>query len=170
MHARNLHFVLLIAAITIIGINVGVDAQRRVPGQPAAKQEIHVALKAGGQAYESSEPGSCTYAPTAAIYQIVSELWSVQQSSDSRSLSLTFWRPKDGSGEMVNLSLRSGSASHDVNTVRGGGSTTGSGTVTLAKAGAGGTFTVNAKTKAGVAITGTIKCGTFAPHIAEGGN
>ena len=168
MPSRNLQAVFLIAAITTTGVGVEVDAQRRVPGQPTAKQAIHVALKAGGQAFESSEPGSCTHAPTAAIYQIVSELWSVQQSADSRSLSLTFWRPKDGSGEMVNLSLRLGNASHDVNTVRGG-STSGSGTVTLAKAGGGGTFTVTAKTNAGVAITGTITCDVFAPHIAEGG-
>ena len=168
MQSRTLQSLLLIAAITIIGVGVEVDAQRRSPGQPAAKQAIHVALKAGGQAIESSEPGSCTHAPTAAIYQVASELWSVQQSGDSRSLSLTFWRPKDGSGEMVNLSLRSGNTSHDVNTVRGG-PTTGSGTVTLQKAGGGGTFTVNAKTKAGVAITGTIKCDVFVPHIAEGG-
>lgn len=167
MHFRSLHLVLVIAAI--IGVGVEADAQRRAPGQAAAKQAIHVALKAGGQAFESSEPGRCTHAPTASIYQIVSELWSVQQSADSRSLSLTVWKPKDGSGEMINLSLRSGNTSHDVNTVRGG-SPTGSGTVTLQKAGEGGTFTVNAKTKAGVAITGTIKCDVFAPHIAEGGH
>ena len=169
MHARDLQSVLLVAAITLTAVGVKADAQRRVAGQPTAKQSIQVALKVGGQAFESSESGSCTYAPTAAIYQLVSELWSVQQSADSRSLSLTFWRPKDGSGEMVNLSLQSGNASHDVNTVRGGAAT-GSGTVTLQKAGGGGVFTVNAKTKAGVAITGTIKCDAFAAHIAEGGH
>ena len=168
MQSRHLQSGLFIAAITIIGVGVEVDAQRRAAGQAAAKQAIRVALKAGGQAFDSTEPGSCTHAPTAAIYQIMSELWSVQQSADSRSLSLTFWRPKDGSGEMVNLSVRLGNTSHDVNTVRGG-VTTGSGTVTLQKAGAGGTFTVNAQTKAGAAITGTITCDVFAPHIAEGG-
>ena len=168
MQARHFPFVLLTAAITLIGVGVDLDAQRRASGQPAAKQAIQVALKVGGQAFESSEPGSCTYAATASIYQLMSELWSVQQSADSRSLSMTFWRPKDGSGEMVNLSLRSGNMSHDVNTVRGG-ATTGSGTVTLQKVGGGGTFTVNAKTKAGCAITGTIKCDAFAPHTADGG-
>lgn len=168
MQSRNLQSLFWIATIITIGVGVDVDAQRRATGQPTAKQAIQVALKVGGQAFESSEPGSCTHAPTAAIYQIVSELWSVQQSADSRSLSLTFWRPKDGSGEMVNLSLRLGNTSHDVSTVRGG-ATTGSAVVTLQKAGGGGTFTVNAKTKAGVAITGTIKCDVFAPHVAEGG-
>ena len=168
MPARHLPFMLLTAAITLMGIGVDLDAQRRAAGQPAAKQAIQVALKVGGQAFESSEPGSCTYAPTASIYQLMSELWSVQQSADSRSLSMTFWRPKDGSGEMVSLALRSDNTSHDVNTVRGG-ATMGSGTVTLQKVGGGGTFSVNAKTKAGVTITGTIKCEAFAPHTAEGG-
>lgn len=169
MHAGNLLSVMLTAAITLIGVGVDLDAQRRASGQPSAKQAIQVTLKVGGQAFESSEPGSCTYAPTASIYQLMSELWSVQQSADSRSLSMTLWRPKDGSGEMVTLGVRSGNTSHDVNTVRGG-ATVGSGTVTLQKVGAGGTFTVNAKTKAGVAITGTIKCDAFAPHMAEGGH
>ena len=168
MHAGNLQLVLLTAAITLVAVGAELDAQRRASGQPAAKQAIQVAMNVGGQPFESSEPGSCTYAPIASIYQLMSELWSVQLSADSRSVSMTFWRPKDGSGEMVNLSLRSGNNSHDVNTVRGG-ATMGSGTVSLQKVGGGGTFTVNAKTKAGVTITGTIKCDTFAPHIAEGG-
>jgi hypothetical protein len=37
------------------------------------------------------------------------------------------------------------------------------------KSGNGGTFTVDAKAASGVAVTGTIKCDSFAPHVAEGG-
>jgi hypothetical protein len=33
----------------------------------------------------------------------------------------------------------------------------------------GGAFTIDAKTKDGVVITGTITCDAFAPHIAGGG-
>jgi hypothetical protein len=106
-----------IAFSAFIGV---VEAQRRVPGQAESKQAVAVALKAGGQTYESREAGKCTHAPTASIYSIVSEMWSVQQSSDGRSLALTVWRPKDGSGEMVTLSVSSGNSSHQVNTVRGG--------------------------------------------------
>jgi hypothetical protein len=105
----------------------------------------------------------------ASIFQVVSELWSVQQSADGRSLSLSYWKPKDGSDGMVTLSVNSGSTSHEVNTVRGGGPTSGSGTVTFQKSGDGGTFTIDAKTKTGAAISGTIHCDTFAPHMAEGG-
>jgi len=159
----------VITAIVITGFISGLAAQGRVPGQAQPKQGINVSLKVGGQAYESREPGRCTHAPTASIYSIVSEMWSVQQSADGRSLALTLWRPKDGSGDMVTLSVSSGNASHQMTTVRGGGATSGSGKVTLERSAAGGTFTIDSRTRDGAAISGTIKCDAFAPHIAEGG-
>lgn len=159
----------VVASVVVSGFMVRVDAQRRVPGQAQPKQAIDVSLKVGGQAYDSREPGQCSHAPTASIYSVVSEMWSVQQSSEGRSLALTLWRPKDGSGDMVTLSVNSGSASHEINTVRGGGATSGSGKVTFEKSGAGGVFTIAGKTKDGAALSGTIKCDAFAPHIAEGG-
>ena len=47
---------------------------------------------------------------------------------------------------------------------------TGTGTVILSTSAKGGTFTVAAKTTAGEAIAGTIKCEAFTPAIAEGGD
>ena len=155
-------------AILFCAVSSVTEAQRRVPGQ-APTQRIEAALKLGSEAYSSSEPGKCTHAPAASIYQVASELWSVQQSAEGRSLSLSFWRPKDGSADMVTLSVTSGKTSHQINTVRVGGGTSGSGKVTLDKTGEGGTFTVDAKTASGVPVTGTIKCDSFAPHVAEGG-
>jgi hypothetical protein len=169
MKQRIQHLVCATTVIAIGGLLAQIDGQRRPAGQAAAKQGIQASLKVGGQTYESNEPGRCTHAPTASIYQVVSQLWSVQQSSQGRSLTLTFWKPKDGSAEMVNLSVRNGDASHGVNTVRGGGATSGTGKVTFDKSGDGGTFTVEAKTKAGTVITGRITCDAFAPHTAEGG-
>ena len=95
-------------------------------------------------------------------------MWSVQQSTDGRSLTLTLWKPKDGSADMVTLAVTAGNSSQQITTVRGG-STSGSGKVTLAKSAAGGVFTVDAKTGGGAVISGTITCDAFAPHIAEGG-
>jgi hypothetical protein len=158
----------VISAIVIT--TSGLDAQRRVPGQAQTKQAVNASLKVGGNAYESREPGRCTHAPTASIYSIVSEMWSVQQSAEGRSLALTLWRPKDRSGDMVTLSVSSGKSSHQINTVRGGGATSGMGKVTFEKSGGGGAFTIDAKTVDGVAISGTIKCEAFAPHTAEGGH
>ena len=162
-------YVCVIGGIVVSSLVVDVEAQRRVPGQADAKQGIQVSLNVGGQMYQSGEPGKCTHAPTAAIYKIVSELWSVQQSSNGRSLALSLWKPKDGSGDMVTLSVRNGGSSHEVNTVRGGGTMSGSGKVTFEKAGNGGTFTVDAKAENGAAISGTIRCDAFAPHLAGGG-
>jgi hypothetical protein len=164
---RSKVFVLWVAAIAMAGVAM-LGAQRRVPGQDRPKQAMQVSLKVGAQTYESSEPGSCTHAPKASIYDVLAELWSVNQHAGERSVSLTFWKPANGSGEMFNLSVNDGNASNSVNTVRGG-TTTGSGKITFEKSGQGGSFTVDAKTRSGTAITGKITCTTFAPHIAEGG-
>jgi hypothetical protein len=122
------------SAIALCGYATTITAQRRAPGQAQANQGIQVALNAGGTTYQSSEAGKCTHAPVASIYNTVSEMWSVQQNSQGRSLALTLWKPKDGSGDMVTLSLTNGNVSHQVNTVRGGGATAGSGKVTMRKA------------------------------------
>ena len=159
---------LLLGAVAFAGVVSAAEGQRRAPGQERPKQAIQASLKVGGQTYESSEAGSCTHAPKASIYDVMAELWTVNQRAGERSLTLTVWKPTNGSGEMFNLSVSDGKASHDVNTVRGG-TITGSGKVTFEKSGQGGAFSIDAKTKAGAAITGKITCAAFGPHIAEGG-
>ncbi len=166
---RTHYLVGITTAVALAGFIVHIDAQRRVPGDAPPKQGIQASLKAGNVVYESKTPGKCTHAPTASIYQVMSQMWSIQQSSDGRSLTLTVWRPKDGSGDMVNLSVDGGNSSHEVNTVRGGGPVRGTAKVIFEKSGAGGTFTLDARTKDGTAVSGTIKCDAFAPHTAEGG-
>jgi hypothetical protein len=166
---RIQYFVWMTTAMALTGWLVQVDAQRRAPGQAPATQGIQTSLKVGNQAHQSNEPGKCTHAPVASIYQVMSQMWSVQQSSQGRSLSMTFWRPKDASADMLTLSISNGDGSYDVNTVRGGQPAEGSAKVTFEKSGAGGTFTLDARTKDGKVINGTIKCDAFAPHTAEGG-
>jgi hypothetical protein len=63
-------------------------------------------------------------------------------------------------------------ASHRVSTVKVGqqGSVQGSGTATIARSGAGGTFTLDATADSGRRITGTIACTAFTEPIAEGGD
>jgi hypothetical protein len=155
--------------MALAGFIVHVGAQRRAPGDAPPKQGIQASLKVGNRTYDSKTPGRCTHAPMASIYQVMSQMWSVQQSSEGGSVTLTVWRPKDGSGDMVNLSIDSGNSSHQVSTVRGGEPVQGTAKVTFEKAGAGGTFTLDARAKDGTAMTGRITCDAFAPHIAEGG-
>ena len=150
----------------LIAVEAAGQIRRQAPAD--MKIPIQVSLKIGGQAFESSAAGKCTYAPKASIYGVVSELRAVELSADGRSTNLTWWHPLDGSADMVNLSVSSGSGSHNISTVKGG-QMTGSGTVKFEKAGNGGIFTVDAKTARNVAISGTIKCDSFAPHVAEGG-
>ena len=64
---------------------------------------------------------------------------------------------------MITLAVSDGGKRLDVNTVKGRQQTqtTGSGSVKLTAAGKGGTFTINAKTASGGAISGTITCEAF---------
>jgi hypothetical protein len=151
------------------GAWVSTAGQRPASGRPGDSQTlVQVSLSVGGKRFDASAPGTCTHAAVASIYQVMAELWTARQSAEPGSLNLSLWHPKDGSPDMVSLSITSGPSSTAVSTVRGG-TVAGSGKVTLAPAGKGGVFTVDAKTAAGAAISGTIKCDAFAPHIAEGG-
>jgi hypothetical protein len=157
-----------VAATMIVGSSVTAAQVNRRPLPPERQgAAIQVSLNAGGQRYESSAPGQCTHAPTASIYGVASELWTVQQSDNGKSLNLSLWQPKDGTRPMVSLTVASGK-SYRVSTVKGS-QIVGSAKVSMEPSGKGGTFTVYAKSADGADIMGTIKCDAFAPHIAEGG-
>jgi len=146
--------------------------QRRPAGAQKPTVGVTIALK-GATSYDFSGQGSCTHAPVGSIYNVVAEQWTVEQADGSRSVHLTLWRPKNGSGDMFTLSVSSGGGRpQSVNTVKAPGAppAEGSGKVTLAPAGKGGTFTVDAKTASGGALAGSIKCDAFTPAIAEGGD
>ncbi len=157
----------------MVVVSTVVQAQQRRP--PAAQKSavgVTIALKVGANKYDFTGQASCTHAPTAAIYGVVSEQWNIEQSDGSRALHLTLWRPKNGSSDMFTLSVSGVSGSQTVNTVKASSAPApeGSGSVTLAALGTGATFTIEAKTATGSAVTGTIKCDAFTPAIAEGGN
>jgi hypothetical protein len=146
-----------------------------IPSISAAQADttvaVAIALRVDGQPYQFDGNASCQHAPMAAIYGVVAEMWTVQQSEGQRSIALTMWRPKNAQGDWLSLSVSGGDKSYTVSTVKAPGATVqGSGKVTLAPSGAGGTFTIEATAATGGAIAGTIKCGAFTPAIAEGGN
>ena len=91
-----------------------------------------------------------------------------EEQGEGGSTQLTLWRPADGKEDMFSLSVN-GSRNISVSTVRGG-TVTGSGTVKFQAKDKGGTFTIDAKTKTGETVTGTIECSTFTAAIAEGGD
>ena len=148
-------------------------AQVRAPrGTERPTVGVTIALKSGAGGYQATGQGTCTYAKTAAIYGVLSEQWSVQHSEGSRSLALTFWKPKSAAEPMFTLSLSAGSGRQSVSTVKASGAPTpeGSGKASFAAAEKGGTFTIDAKDAKGGGITGTIRCDAFTPAISEGGN
>ena len=147
-------------------------AQRRVPGQRAdTTVPVTIALKSGAEAYQFTGKATCSYAPKASIYDLAAERWTVDQSDGSRSMTLALWHPASGS-DLVSLSLNIGNQRYSVSTIKVGdkGTVEGSGKITLAREGTGGTLTVDATAANGTKITGTVKCGAFTPAIAEGGD
>ena len=168
----------LAGALVLTALCVGLCApalfaQRRANGVPAGTLvPITIGLTVGTEPFQLKGNGKCQHAPQASIYDVLAEQWSVQHSEGDRSLSLTMWRPKKGSGDMLTLSVNTGSRSHSITTVKApnSGPTRGSGTISLASAAKGGTFTIEAATREGTRITGTIACGAFTAAVAEGGN
>jgi hypothetical protein len=159
-------YALTCSLLMTVFITTGLAQQRQGPAKPdTVPMEISIKMAKGS--YEDQGPGSCTYAPKASIYGIVSQMWSVQHRSGTRSLSLTLWRPVDGSGDMFTLSV-SGQPNVSITTVRGG-KPAGSGSVRLETLDKGGTFHVTAKSPNGEAVSGMIRCEMFMPHVAEGG-
>ena len=160
-------FAVAAVTFTFTIVLASADQVRRQSREPV-RVPMEVALKTSGIPYDAKGQGSCTHARQAAIYGVLSEMWSVRHEADGRSMQLTLWKPKDGSAQMFSLSVN-GKTNATVTTVRGG-QPSGSGTVSLEASGKGGAFTVDAKDKSGTSITGTIKCEAFTPAIAEGGD
>ena len=155
--------------VAVIGSGALAAQDRRAPNDPEKNgTSMKVSLMAGGQRYESSAPGECTHAPTASISGVASELWTAHQADKGKSLSLSLWQPKDGSRPMVSLTVTMGASTHRVSTVPGA-SIAGNAKTQLQPADRGATITVYAKSAEGADIIGTIRCDTFAPHMAEGG-
>ena len=156
--------------VAVAAVTTG--AQRRVPGQRADNTvPVTIALQAGADAYQFTGKATCSHAPRASIYGLLAERWTVDQSDGSRSATLALWHPVSGT-DLVSLALSIGDKRHSVSTIKVGnnGRVEGSGAITLAREGQGGTFTVKATAANGTKITGTVKCDAFTPAIAEGGH
>ncbi len=157
-------------AVVLTIITVG-SAQRRAAPATRAGSGVAIALQVGTQTYHFEGNADCKYEPSASIYNVRAELWSVEQSDGGRSIMLTLWRPKNKSGDMLSLNVLSGGKSYVVDTVKEGPQSKirGSGKVHVTTSGAGGTFAIDATAENGAAITGTIRCSGFTGVVAEGG-
>jgi len=167
----NRVFIAFVCAALVIP-SIGAGKGRRAQSTPEeTKVDVSIALKVAGQPYNFSGKARCTHAPLASIYDVNAQQWSVDHNEGLQSVSLTFWRPAAGSGDMFTLHCTISGKSYLVSTVKtnGGGTIQGSGKVTFTPSEPGGTFTIDATAANGLLITGTIKCSAFSAAVPEGG-
>lgn len=158
--------------VALVLPSIGAGQDLRTPSTPEeTKVVVSIALKVAGQPYNFSGKARGTYAPIASIYGTNAQQWRVEHNEDRQSVSLTFWRPTAGSGDMFTLHCTINGKSYVVSTVKtsGGGTIQGSGKVTFSPSKPGGTFTIDATTADGLTITGTIKCSAFSAPVDVGG-
>lgn len=168
---NNRVFVAFICAALVIS-SIGARHGRLSQSTPEeTKVDVSIALMVAGQPYNFSGKALCTHAPQASIYDTNAQQWRVEHNEGQVFVSLTFWRPEAGSGDMFTLFCTIGAKSYLVNTVKtnGGGPIQGSGKVTFTPSEPGGTFTIDATALNGPTITGTIKCSAFSAAVDEGG-
>jgi hypothetical protein len=148
-------------------------AQRRVPGAAGTEStEVSVVARIGPKSYSSRVPGTCEYEPSASIYDLPAALWMVEgaasKGSEIKQLTLTLWRPKNGSADQISLSLQAGSSTARID-VNPRSKPVGSGTVELQPQGAGGKFELKGKDAEGTDVNLTISCPSFTAVEAAGG-
>jgi hypothetical protein len=160
----------IIFTLVLLVVCASAAAQRRGPGSEQAVP-VEVALQVGAGKYAATSPGECKFSEQGSIYGLQASQYSVSQSAGSRSLHLVLWQPKTGGAAMLGLNVSMDGKRYDVDTVKAGSKTqtSGSGQAKVVKGGAGATFVVDAVTKGGEKITGTIKCPGFDSIRAEGG-
>jgi hypothetical protein len=133
---------------------------------------VKISGKLGRFDFEESGTGECGTSAEASIYEVPATQWHVtlgqENGSNIQYLNLTVWRPRAGGDDMVNLALRSGEATHQISTVKGG-TVTGSGTAGMRPAGKGGVLTVSGKDDHGHPLELTVQCERFDEIVAEGG-
>jgi hypothetical protein len=161
----------LLAGIVLGSVTVGdAAAQRLTPDVPAKSAAISVDANVAGKSYEGSGGGSCRHADEAYIHGVSASLWTVEYSGQSgalKQLSLTLWRPKDGSPDQLSLSVETSSASHRIQTGSKEGDT-GEASVTILPSGPGGRLEIRGKEAGGRPVQITIECPLFGEVEAAG--
>jgi hypothetical protein len=164
-----MHQSAFVALLLLLPLFVRDALGQAVPAETAA---ITIAAKVGKKSYQASGPGNCRHAPDASIRDVSASLWTVQyrnqREAGLKQLTLTLWRPKDGSPDQLSLTLEAGSGSHRIQTGQEGKSA-GEGSVTILPSGPGGRLEITGKDAGGKTLQLTIDCPAFAGVEAEGG-
>ena len=167
----------LAATLLFMSIAVGDAAAQRRTAQPhptndPASGQFHVSARLGSKTYTSSLPGTCKHEPSGSIYDVPAALWMIEGSgadgSEIKQLTLTLWRPKNGSADQISLSIDTGPGPHRIE-LSPRGKPLGSASVRLQPQGAGGRIELTGKDSNAMPINLTISCPTFEAVEAAGG-
>ena len=164
--------VLALTLALLTSITVDARAQRKGPASSAPGAPLTVSARIDDKNYGATGPGSCKHAPAASIHDIPAALWLIEYDNPSsvgiKRLSLTLWRPKDGSSDQVSLSLSTSSTTHRINSV-GKPQSEGAATVKVSPLATGGRLELKGNDAGGAKIELTVACPIFAGVEAEGG-
>jgi hypothetical protein len=131
---------------------------------------LAVTARVGKKDFRGDGGGECRHSPDASLRGVSASMWTVQFAEGRGSLkqlTLTLWRPKDGSPDEVSLSFETGSGSHRIST-GGGSENSGEASVTVLPSGPGGRVEIKGKEADGKPLQLAIDCPAFLPVADEG--
>jgi hypothetical protein len=161
----------ILAVLALLAASQEVAAQRLTPDVPAKSAAITVTGNIAGKKYQGSGRGNCRHAEDASIHNVSAALWLVEYSGQGgglKQLSLTLWRPKDGSPDQLSLSLQTASNSHRIQS-GGKDGNSGEASVTILPSGPGGRLEIQGKEASGKPLQLTVECPAFGDVEAAGG-
>jgi hypothetical protein len=160
--------------ILLLGLADQAVAQR--PGfAPATKapndesSQVAVTASVAGKNFRGDGRGECRHSPDATMRGVSSALWTVKFSEGRGSLkqlTLTLWRPKDGSPDDVSLEFATASGIHHINT-GGPGENSGEASVAVLPSGPGGRVEIKGKDAEGKPVQIAIDCPAFSPAVTD---
>lgn len=164
---------IVVGIVVLAATAQGLEAQQRAAGgEPRGADELGIVARVGSKSYTAQVPGTCQHEPSASIYGLAAALWMVQadgtDDGEIRALSMTLWRPKDGSADQVSIRLEAGAEPVTIE-VNPRNRPRGAASVQVHRSGTGGKFEVIGKDASGTRVTLTISCPVFAGVVAEGG-
>ena len=165
MHAKA-------STAVVLGLVLSAAGQTISPAPARAQQPVpmKVTVTVGGKTETLRGTGRCGHEPRASLYGAAAALWLAEYTGGAQAprVSLTYWRFATGNEVQFSLAVDSKSATHRINTVKGG-KLAGSGRATFQPTAQGGRFKIAGKAQNGASLQATIECARFSGITAEGG-
>ena len=165
MHAK-------VSTAVVLGLVLGAAGLTMLPALARAQQPVpmKVTVTIGGKVETLRGTGRCGHEPRASLYGAAAALWLAEYTGGAQAprVSLRYWRFAAGDEVQFSLAVDGKTATHRINTVKGG-KLEGSGRATFQPTAQGGRFSITGKTQNGASVQATIECARFGGIAAEGG-